>query len=91
MPDRSTSTASGAVVDRAGGEDDRVDVVAREQLGVAADGRLRAGLPQLLGAPLAGRRDRHELGPGQPLGVLGVDGPHPAEAGDAEPKRTRRP
>jgi hypothetical protein len=25
------------------------------------------------------------------LGVLGVQGPHPAEAGDAEPKRTRRP
>jgi hypothetical protein len=25
------------------------------------------------------------------LGVLRVERPHPAEAGDAEPKRTRRP
>jgi hypothetical protein len=47
--------------------------------------------PYLLGAPLAGRRDRHQLDPRHPLGILGVEGAHPAETGDAEPKRRRRP
>jgi hypothetical protein len=45
----------------------------------------------LFGPAGAGSRDRHELGSLEPLGVLGMDGSHPAEAGDAEPKRRRRP
>ena len=79
-----------AVIHGAGGEDDRVDVVPGEQLGVAAMCDSEPP-PHLLGAPLTGRGDRHQLGSGKPLGVLGMDGAHPAEAGDAEPKRTRRP
>ena len=78
------------MIDGAGGQHDRVDVVPCEQLGVGAMGDPEPP-PHLLGAPLAGRGDGHELGPGKPLGILGMEGAHPAEAGDAEPKRTRRP
>ena len=78
------------MIHRARREDDRVHVVTSEQLGVAAMGDSEPP-PHLLGAPLTGRRDRHQLGPRQPLGILGMQCPHPAEAGDAEPKRTRRP
>ena len=78
------------MIHRACGEDDRVHVVTGEQLGVAAMCDSQPP-PHLLGSPLTGRRDRNQLGPRQPLGVLGMQGSHPAEAGDAEPKRTRRP
>jgi hypothetical protein len=78
------------VIHGAGGEDDRVDVGAGEELVVAA--RADSQPPSdLLGAPLPGRGDGHQLGSGNPLGVLGMEGAHPAETGDAEPKRTRRP
>jgi hypothetical protein len=79
-----------SVIDRAAGEDDRVDIVSGEQLRVGAMSNSKPP-PYLLGAPLAGRRDRHQLDPRQPLGILGVEGAHPAETGDAEPKRRRRP
>jgi hypothetical protein len=79
-----------AVIHGACCEDDRVHVVTSEQLGVAGVGDSEPP-PYLLGSPFTGRGNRHQLGPRQPLGVLGVQGPHPAETGDAEPKRTRRP
>ena len=79
-----------AVVHRAGGQHDRVDIVPGEQLRVSAMCDPEPP-PHLLGAPLAGRGDRHQLGSGEPLGVLGMDGAHSAETGDAEPKRRRRP
>ena len=50
-PTASTSTRERAVVDRAGGEDDRVHVVASEQLGVAARARRRAAPPPPRRAP----------------------------------------
>ena len=79
-----------AVVHGTGGEEDRVDVVTGEQLGVAAV-RDSEPPPYLLRPPLARCGDRHQLGLGQPLDVFGMQGSHPAEAGDAKPKRTRRP
>jgi hypothetical protein len=79
-----------AVVDGPGREHHGVDVVAREELGIA---EMRHSKPfsDLLGPAGAGSGNRHELGPVEPLGVLGMNGSHPAEAGDAEPKRRRRP
>ena len=71
-----------AVIHRACGEDDRVHVVTSEQLGVAAVGDPEPP-PHLLGSPLTGRGDRDQLSPRQPLRVLGVEGSHPAETGDA--------
>ncbi len=82
--------SQGPVVDRTGRQDDRVDLLAREELGVAAMGDSEDA-PQLLGAAFPSRRDRYELDPGSPLGVLGVDCPHPAEAGHAEPQRRPGP
>ena len=74
----------------AGSKDHRVDVDPGEQFQVGA---VRDPEPAsyFLGSPFSGRRDGHELGPWQPLGVLGMERSHPAEAGDPEPKRTRRP
>ena len=74
----------------AGGKDHRVDVVTGEKVGVAAVGDPEPP-PHFLGSPLPDRRDCHQLRPRKPLRVLGMKGAHPAEAGDAEPKRTRRP
>jgi hypothetical protein len=79
-----------AVIDRTGRQDDGVDLIALEELGIAAMGDSE-GTPHLLSAAFPSRRDRHELDPGSPLGILGVDCPHPAEAGDAEPQRRPRP
>jgi hypothetical protein len=78
------------VIHGTGSEDDRVDVVPCEKLRITARGNSEP-LPNLLGTPLPDRRDRHQLGPGKPVGVLGVERAHPAKTGDAEPKRTRRP
>jgi hypothetical protein len=71
-------------------KDDCVDVVTSKELSVAAAGDPEPP-PHFLGSPFSGRGDRHELGPGKPLGVLGMEGAHPAETGDAKPKWTRRP
>ena len=67
-----------------------VDIVPGDQLRVSAMSDSEPP-PHLLGASLAGRGDHHQFGSGEPLGVLGVEGAHSAETGDAEPKRTRRP
>jgi len=80
----------GPVIQGARGEDDRIDVRAGEQLGVAGR-RDPKSLPYLLGSTLPCGRDRDEFGSGKPLGVLGMEGAHPAETGDAEPEGTRRP
>ena len=74
----------------AGGKDHRVDVVTGEKVGVAAVGDPEPP-PHLLSPPLPGGCDRHQFGSRKPLGVLGVEGAHPAETGDAKPNRTRRP
>jgi hypothetical protein len=74
----------------AGSKDDCVDIVPGEEVGVAAVGDSEPS-PHFLGSPFSSRSDRHELGPWEPLGVLGMKGAHPAETGDAEPKWTRRP
>ena len=74
----------------AGGKDHRVDVVTGEKAGVAAVGDPEPP-SHFLGSPFSGRGDRHELGAGEPLGVLGMEGAHPTETGDAKPKWTRRP
>jgi len=78
------------VIDGAGSEDDRIQILSREQLGIAA-GWDSEPSSHLFGAPLPGRRDRYQLGSPKPLGVLGMKGAHPAETGDAKPKMTRRP
>jgi hypothetical protein len=71
------------------GEDDCVDLAPREKLGVAAVSDSEPP-PDFLSAPLPRRCDRHQFGSGKPLSVLGMESAHPAEAGDAEPKRGRR-
>jgi hypothetical protein len=79
-----------AVIHRAGSEDDRVDIVPGQQLRVGAM-RDSEPPPHLFGALLPGRGNRHQLDSREPLGVPGMEGAHPAETGDAEPKWTRRP
>ena len=78
------------VVDRTGRQNDRFDLFAREELCVVAMGDSEDAT-QLLGAAFPSRRDRYEVDPWSPLGVLGVDRPHPTEAGHAEPQRRPGP
>ncbi len=84
------SHGEATVVHRAGGQDNRVDIVPGEELRVGAMSDSEPP-PHLLGAALTGRGHGHQFGSGKPLGVLGMERAHPAETGDAEPKRTRRP
>jgi hypothetical protein len=78
------------VVDRASRQDDGIDLVAGNQLGVAAVRDSERPTELLCTARPRGRHN-HQLGPGGPPGVLGMHCSHPAEAGDAEPQRRPRP